>query len=52
MLLLTEVFSSKQSLAHGFLHKEHFLALECFQSLLVFPDDNKLEYNRARLQLN
>ena len=29
----------------------HFLALECFQSLLVFPDDNKLEYNQARLQL-
>ena len=26
----------------------HFLAL---QSLLVFPDDNKLEYNQARLQL-
>ena len=29
----------------------HFLALECFQSLLVFPDDNMLEYNQARLQL-
>lgn len=39
--------SSTKHLALGL---RHFATLECFQSLLLFIDDNKLWYDQAGLQ--